>query len=56
MLALRSGLTFGMLLGLAAALALAGRPDAVAASAAWWLWFVTLANIVCIVLMARFSG
>jgi hypothetical protein len=55
MLALRSALTFVLLLALAVTFALAGLRDAVAASAAWWLWFVTAANIACIVLMARFG-
>jgi hypothetical protein len=55
MLALRSALSFGLLLALAGVLKLAGRPSAISASAAWWLWFVTVANIACIVLMARFS-
>jgi len=55
MLALRSALTFSLLLALAAAFAATGRHGAVAASAAWWLWFVTAANIVCIILMARFG-
>ena len=55
MLALRSALSFTLLLALAGALSLAGRSGAVAASAAWWLRFVTVANIACIVLMVRFS-
>jgi len=55
MLALRSALSFGMLLALAAVFSLAGRAGAVSASAAWWLWFVTVTNVVCIVLMARFG-
>jgi hypothetical protein len=55
MLALRSALSFGLLLLAAFALGLAGRNEAVAASAAWWLWFVTAANVLCIVLMVRFS-
>lgn len=55
MLALRSALTFALLLILATAFALLGRPDPVAASAAWWLWFVTAANIACIVLMVYFG-
>jgi hypothetical protein len=55
MLALRSGLAFACLLALAAVFALAGRQGAVAASAAWWLWFVTAANVACLVLMARFG-
>jgi hypothetical protein len=55
MLALRSALTFASLLALAALFALAGRPGAVVASAAWWLWFVTAANVVCLALMIRFG-
>jgi len=55
MLVLRSGLTFTLLLLLAAIFALAGRGTPVADSAAWWLWFVTIANIASIVFMARFS-
>ena len=55
MLALRSVLSFALLLALAAAFSLAGRPDAVTASAAWWLYFATVANIVCLVLMRRFA-
>jgi hypothetical protein len=55
MLALRSALSFGLLLALAGVYALAGRTGAVAASAAWWLWFVTAANVICIVAMARFG-
>ena len=55
MLALRSVLTITLLLSLAAAFAWTGRSDAVAAAAAWWLWFVTAANIASIALMARFA-
>jgi hypothetical protein len=55
MLALRSAVTFGLLLALAAVFAAVGRQGAISASAAWWLWFVTAANVVCIVLMARFG-
>ena len=55
MLALRSALSFGLLLTLAVALNLAGRRDAQASAAAWWLWFVTAANIACIALMIRFG-
>jgi hypothetical protein len=55
MLALRSALSFVLLLLLAGALFLANRPGPIAASAAWWLWFVTAANIVCIALMVRFG-
>lgn len=55
MLALRSVLTFALLLVLAAVFALAGRANPVGASAAWWLWLVTVTNAVCIVAMARFG-
>lgn len=55
MLALRSALSFGLLLTLAGAFSVAGRPGAVSASAAWWLWFVTVANVACILLMVRFG-
>jgi membrane protease YdiL (CAAX protease family) len=55
MLGLRSVLTFALLLGVALVLALLGRSDAVAASAAWWLWFVTAANVASIALMAHFG-
>ena len=53
MLAARSAVSFGLLLALAAAFAALGRSGAISTSAAWWLWFVTAANVVCIVLMAR---
>jgi len=55
MLALRSALTFASLLGLAAILAMSGERGAIAASAAWWLWFVTAANVACLALMMRFG-
>lgn len=55
MLALRSVVAFTLLLALAAAFFLVGRPEAVKASAAWWLWFVTVANIASIWLMAHFA-
>jgi hypothetical protein len=55
MLALRSALSFALLLALAGAFALAGKAEAIRAAAAWWLWFVTVVNIVCIILMARFG-
>jgi hypothetical protein len=55
MLFLRSALTFGLLLVLSAVFSLSGRERAVAASAGWWLWFVTVANIACIWLMVRFG-
>jgi len=55
MLALRSVLTFGLLVFLAAIYKLAGRQSAIAASSAWWLWFVTGTNIVCIILLIYFG-
>lgn len=55
MLALRSALSLGLLLSLAAAYALSAHRDPVGAAAAWWLWFVTVTNVVSIVLMRRFS-
>lgn len=53
MLALRSAVSFGLLLALAGVLALTGTRGSVAASAAWWLWFVTVANILCLALLVR---
>lgn len=53
MLVLRSALSFGLLLALAGVLALFGRERAIDSSAAWWLWFVTATNVVCIALMVR---
>jgi len=55
MLALRSSLTFGLLLLLAFIFQLTGSKSAIAESAAWWLWFVTIANLVCIMLMVHFG-
>lgn len=55
MLALRSALSFTLLLILAAVLFFAGKNEAVATSASWWLWFVTLTNVACIFLMYRFA-
>lgn len=55
MLALRSAATFSMLLVVAAGFAWLGRPDPWAASAAWWLWFVTATNVASIALLARFA-
>jgi FtsH-binding integral membrane protein len=55
MLALRSALTFTLLLLVAAIYKLAGSQDAIAASSAWWLWFVTIANFACIILMVHFA-
>ena len=55
MLALRSVLTFGLLVFLAAIYKLAGNQSAIAASSAWWLWFITVTNIVCIILLFHFG-
>ena len=55
MLALRSVTSFSLLLVVAIAFARLGRPEPVAASSAWWLWFVTAANLASIALMARFA-
>jgi membrane protease YdiL (CAAX protease family) len=57
MLALRSTLTFGLLLVLAMVLILIGRDPQTAFvhSSAWWLWFVTVANFACIGLMIHFG-
>lgn len=55
MLALRSVVSLSLLVAVALAYALRGRPDPVAASPAWWLWFVTAANVASIALMVRFA-
>jgi hypothetical protein len=55
MLLLRSAVSFALLLTLAGGFALLGRENAIAASAAWWLWFVAITNVVCIALMAKFG-
>ena len=56
MMTLRPALAFALLLLLAAGYGVLGSRSAVADAAAWWLWFVTIANIVCIVLLVRFAG
>ena len=53
MLTLRSTLSFFLLLLLALVFKLTGSQSAIKASSAWWLWFVTLTNITCILLLAR---
>jgi len=55
MLALRSALSFSLLLLLAYVFYLAGEKDPVTISAAWWLWFITVTNLVCLFLLYRFS-
>ncbi len=55
MLALRSALSFGLLLLLALGYAFFGKESPINAASAWWLWFVTISNIACIVLMVRFG-
>jgi hypothetical protein len=55
LLALRPVVSFTLPLAVAQAYALHGRPDPVAALSAWWLWFVTTANVASIALMPRFA-
>ncbi len=55
MLVLRSALSFALLLLLSAIYRLAGSDSPVSDSAAWWLWFVTAANIACLAWMVRFG-
>jgi len=55
MLALRSVLPFGLLLLLASIYKFFGSNSAIANSSAWWLWYITVANIVCITLMVHFG-
>jgi hypothetical protein len=37
------------------AFSLSGNEEPIAKSASWWLWFVSITNLVCIFLMYRFS-
>lgn len=55
MLALRSVVSFSLLLALGAAFAAQGSEEPLKASAAWWLWFVTLTNVLTVYLLARFA-
>ena len=55
MLAIRSAFTFALLMLVALAFQFMGRQSAIVESSAWWLWFVTAANIACILLMIRFG-
>lgn len=55
MLALRPGFSFALLLLTALSFRVAGNPAAFRASSAWWLWFVTITNIVCITLLLHFA-
>jgi len=55
MLALRSLLSFGLLLLLASFYKLSGSKSAITDSSAWWLWFITITNIVCIALLVYFG-
>lgn len=55
MLALRSTVSFALLLAVAGIMASTGRQDAVRSSAAWWLWYVTITNMLSVYLMARFA-
>ena len=55
MLAIRSAFPFMLLLSVASGMRVWGELDALSASAAWWLWYVSITNIICILLLARFS-
>jgi hypothetical protein len=55
MLGLRSALSFALLLLFAAAYQLTGSASPVTEASAWWLWFVTAANMACIALLVRFG-
>jgi hypothetical protein len=55
MLGLRSALTFTLLLLTAGTFAFLGKAQPVLASSAFWLWFITITNLVCLFLMVRFS-
>lgn len=56
MLALRSVVSFGLVLAVAAGLAVRGHARPFGAAAAWWLWFVTVTNGVSLALLVRFAG
>jgi hypothetical protein len=51
MLSIRSALSFFLLLLLALVFKLGGSSTAIKASSAWWLWFVTITNITCLILL-----
>ncbi len=55
MLVLRSLFSFGLLLLVAGIYRLFGSGTAIRDSSAWWLWFITITNIVCIALMIGFG-
>jgi len=55
MLALRSSLSCALLLLVAAVYGFGGDADPIKAASAWWLWFVTIANVACLTLMVRFG-
>jgi hypothetical protein len=55
MLALRSATAFGLLLLTAIIYKLAGSKSAIVDSSAWWLWFMTITNIVSLGFMFYFS-
>ncbi len=54
MLALRSVSAFGLLLLLAMIYKLTGSKTATSDSSAWWLWFITITNIVSLAYMSYF--
>lgn len=55
MLVFRSFFSFGLLLLVAFIYNLSGSRSAFADSSAWWLWFITITNIICILLLIRFG-
>ena len=54
-LTMRSTITFGLLLLVAVFFKVSGSDSSIAAASAWWLWFITVANIVCIMLLVHFG-
>jgi len=55
MLVLRSAFSLTLLLTVAGVASLMGTDDAVRSSAAWWLWYVTIVNILTVYLLAHFA-
>jgi hypothetical protein len=54
-LGVRSFFSFALLLLLALVFQLMGKGSPLKESAAYWLWFITLTNILCILLLYRFA-
>ena len=55
MLALRSLLSFGLLLIGALIYRLSGSSSSIANASSWWLWYVTIANFASIGLLMHFA-